>query len=217
MAPLISHVLAFASLLLVVPLIPTGEGPELAIFGSLIGLAAGAAKRAVGRLARRPARQARRRAARSAAGGAAVGYMAGRGAPPPPPGRSPGRAVSRPRSPAARRAAQLIPFGRTGAPAQIGTLTVRDKRYGFEQPAALEPEYTQRIQCPPGYVAVDLDGDGQNDACVLKGVARAMKMWKARPKPPIKASDWRAMKKADRVRKKAKKIAKTAGFSCKKK
>ena len=69
--------------------------------------------------------------------------------------------------------------------------------------------------CPPGYVAVDLPNGGK--ACVLKEVARSMKLWKPRKKPPISASDWGKLKAADRVKKKAKKIAQTADFKCVKK
>ena len=54
-------------------------------------------------------------------------------------------------------------------------------------------------QCRPGYVAVDMDGDGVTDTCMLKEVARACKLWKPRPKPILTASDRKALNRAERV------------------
>lgn len=47
-----------------------------------------------------------------------------------------------------------------------------------------------------------------------KGLARSLKLWKPRRKPPISAGDWNKLRVAERVKKKAKKIAETADFSC---
>jgi len=62
--------------------------------------------------------------------------------------------------------------------------------------------------CPPGYVAVDTNGDGQTDACMLKQVARACGLWRPRPKPVMTASDRKALNKADRVMSKVDTIVK---------
>ena len=77
----------------------------------------------------------------------------------------------------------------------------------------MQPEYEQRMKCAPGYVAVRCRGAGGEiiEACMLKGVARVMGLWKPRRKPPISASDYRALGKAERTVKKLTNIAKRAG------
>ena len=77
---------------------------------------------------------------------------------------------------------------------------------------ALSREVTD---CPPGYVAVTAPSGVQ--VCMLKGAAKAAGLYKERRKPPISAGDWRKLQVAERVRKKAKKIASTAGFTTTKK
>lgn len=64
----------------------------------------------------------------------------------------------------------------------------------------------QRAKCPPGYVVVHPPGQGKQ--CMLKSAARACGLWKAPAKPPIKASDWRCLRKANSVVKKMDRIAK---------
>ena len=47
------------------------------------------------------------------------------------------------------------------------------------------PFQTKQIaECPPGYVAVDTDGDGVTDTCMLKSYARECKLWKPKARPP---------------------------------
>lgn len=75
------------------------------------------------------------------------------------------------------------------------------------------PQIGTRLKAPPGYVIVTLPETGEKVA-MWKAVARSLGLWKSRPKPPIKASEWKALRTANRVEKKAKKIAQTAGFSC---
>lgn len=53
--------------------------------------------------------------------------------------------------------------------------------------------------CPTGYVAVDTDGDGVTDTCMLKEVAKACKLWRPRPKPLLTASDRKTLSRATRV------------------
>lgn len=80
----------------------------------------------------------------------------------------------------------------------------------------VEPMQTVRNKAPKGYVIVDMP-DGSGKKAVLKSVARSLGLWKPAKKPPISASEWNKLKTADRVRKKAKKIAMTADFKCVKK
>ena len=58
-----------------------------------------------------------------------------------------------------------------------------------------------RVSCPPGYVSVvdPNSPNGQGKVCMLKKVAVSTGRWKAARKPPIKASDWRCLMKADSV------------------
>jgi hypothetical protein len=77
--------------------------------------------------------------------------------------------------------------------------------HGCPQTVALQME--QRAKCPPGYVAVDSNGDGVNDVCMQKASARACGLWKPARKPPISASQYRTLKTANSVAKKVKRIA----------
>lgn len=54
-----------------------------------------------------------------------------------------------------------------------------------------------RAKCPPGYVVVHPPGQGKQ--CMLKGVAIKCGLYKSPKKPPIKASEWDCLKKANRV------------------
>lgn len=80
----------------------------------------------------------------------------------------------------------------------------------------VEPELKLINSAPPGFVIVDMP-DGSGKKAVRREVARMLGLWKPRKKPPISASDWGKLKAADRVAKKAKRIADTAGFKCTKK
>jgi hypothetical protein len=83
-----------------------------------------------------------------------------------------------------------------------------------QQPAAGQPgcaitvpvQVKSRAACPPGYVVVHPPGQGKQ--CMLKSAARACGLWKPAAKPPIKASDWRCLRKASSVVKKMDRIAK---------
>ena len=77
--------------------------------------------------------------------------------------------------------------------------------------SVLSPTTALVHRAPPGYVIVDCAGI---KVAMLKEVAIKMGKFKRRPKPPISASDWKALRTADRVKKKAKTIAGVAGFSC---
>lgn len=109
-------------------------------------------------------------------------------------------------------ARRIAPGGRSGYTYDPYDLDTPSDKLG--RPVAVQPEMAERIKCPPGYVAVDLDGDGIKDACVLKGMARGLGLWKSRPKPPISGYDARAIKRAERAKKRVKKLAGGVGFTC---
>lgn len=67
---------------------------------------------------------------------------------------------------------------------------------------------TQRAVCPPGYVVVHPPGQGKQ--CMLKSVAISCKLYKSPTKPPIKASDWRCLKRSAAVVRRLDTIAKMA-------
>lgn len=71
------------------------------------------------------------------------------------------------------------------------------------------PEVGYRMKAPRGYVIVTLQGQ---KVAMYKPLAIKMGLWHRTPKPPITASEWRALKRAERVKNKAKKVAQTADF-----
>lgn len=72
----------------------------------------------------------------------------------------------------------------------------------------LPVQMTQRAVCPPGYVVVHPAGQGKQ--CMLKSVAISCHLYKSPAKPPIKASDWRCLKRSAAVVRRLDTIAKTA-------
>jgi len=78
----------------------------------------------------------------------------------------------------------------------------------------LPVQMTQRVaRAPRGYVTVYPDDpSGRTGAPVymLKTVARTCGLWKSPAKPPIKASDWNCLKKANRTVKKLDRVVKMA-------
>lgn len=72
----------------------------------------------------------------------------------------------------------------------------------------LPVQVVSRAYCPPGYVVVQPPGQGKQ--CMLKAVARSCGLWKPARKPPIKASDWRCLMRADATVKKLDRVAKIA-------
>lgn len=71
------------------------------------------------------------------------------------------------------------------------------------------PEVGYRYKAPKGYVMVTLQGQR---VAMYKPLAQKLGLWHSRPKPPITASEWRNLKRAERTKNKAKKIAQTADF-----
>lgn len=78
------------------------------------------------------------------------------------------------------------------------------------------PAQTKVIaDAPPGFVVVTAP-DGRKFA-VRKEFARKTGLWKPRKKPPISVSEAEAIKKADRAKRKVKKLAQKSDFKCVKK
>tara|TARA_Y100000310_G_C20526434_1_gene736288 strand:- start:26 stop:544 length:519 start_codon:yes stop_codon:yes gene_type:complete len=75
-------------------------------------------------------------------------------------------------------------------------------------PVTVSPGVRQVAVAPPGYVIVNCNGV---KTAMLKPVARSLGKWKPRRKPPIKASDWRCLMKADATIRKLKNVTKRAG------
>ena len=119
----------------------------------------------------------------------------------------------------ARRAAPIVGAGVTGVtiaqafrPGPIAAIPVGAGVDRVGRALVVQPSTAVRTVCPTGYVAVTMP-DGSR-ACMLKAVARSAGLWKARRRPPISAGDWRKLQVAERTKKKAKKVAQTAGFTC---
>jgi len=96
----------------------------------------------------------------------------------------------------------------------VGTLGTPIAELGNLQ-MVMAPQYEQRVKCPTGYVSVRIpQGNGTYvQACMYKPLARTLKLWRPRRKPPISASDWRTYQKAGRVERKLAGIAKKEGFT----
>ena len=105
---------------------------------------------------------------------------------------------------------RAIPGGRSGYTYDRYDLNTPSDKLG--RPVAVHPELKERISCPPGYVGVDLDGDGVKDACVLKGVARAMGLFHSRPKPPVSGYEARAVRTAKAVKSRVARLARSTGL-----
>lgn len=72
-------------------------------------------------------------------------------------------------------------------------------------PLVLPVEYRAVAKPPRGYVTVNYNGQ---PVFMLKGCARDLGLWKAPPKPPISASDWRTLRRAGMVAKRVDRITK---------
>jgi hypothetical protein len=70
----------------------------------------------------------------------------------------------------------------------------------------LPVQVVSRAQCPKGYVVVEPPGQGKQ--CMLKALAVKCGLYKNPAKPPIKASDWRCLKKAASVTRKLDRVVK---------
>lgn len=88
---------------------------------------------------------------------------------------------------------------------------LNDPFLALQMPITMAPQAKVINSAPKGYVLVDHPISGEKIA-VLKPIARRLRLWKPRAKPPISASEYRTLKTADRVRNKVKKMAGTADF-----
>lgn len=61
-------------------------------------------------------------------------------------------------------------------------------------PVTMQPQATTVMKAPPGYVVVNCNGQ---KVAMLKPVARALGLWKPRKKPPISASQYSCIRKAN--------------------
>jgi hypothetical protein len=103
-----------------------------------------------------------------------------------------------------RTMSRILPGGLTGREFTPYEGTETDK-YG--RPIAVYPAAAQRLVAPRGYVIVRDPRNPENALAILKGAARAMGLWTAKPKPPISGYDRRAIDRASRVKKRMKKLA----------
>jgi len=110
---------------------------------------------------------------------------------------------------------RILPGGGTGflpsGPAPAGPGMGLATMGAFGVPAVQPVQgMAQRLDCPAGFLL------GMDNLCYAKGtLPRQFRKWKPSRKPPISARDWRALQTSARVEKKVKRIASTAGFTCK--
>ena len=73
---------------------------------------------------------------------------------------------------------------------------------------------TVRLRCPTGLVL------GKDDRCYAQGkggISNSQRKWPKAPRAIMSAQDGKILRKADAVRGRVKRVAATAGFTCKKK
>lgn len=211
-------------------LLASSGGPQLAFLVAAIGgLAKGAIGKAVGGAIGRAGKWVGRQVGgnvRAAATGAAVTYAAGRvnqfvgggrGGPPPLPRLAPqgpqrgGVPVPR-EGPIGRTISRILPGGLTGREFTPFEGTEYDK---MGRPIAVYPDTREQQVAPPGYVLVDGERIGMEPGtrlAVLKPVARALGVWKGRPKPPVSGYDLRAITRARSAQGRVKKLAGMVGL-----
>lgn len=76
-------------------------------------------------------------------------------------------------------------------------------------PPVIDAPVVSVRRAPPGYAIVTLNG---NTVAMRKDIARSQGLWKPRRKAPILASEYQALKTADRVDRKIKSLNKLAGL-----
>lgn len=110
---------------------------------------------------------------------------------------------------------RALPFTTTpsaGVPAtrgfgEIVPLTPTTDKAG--RPVVVQPKMEQRVRCPPGYLAVEINGAR---ACMLAPVAIAAGLARRRKKPIISVRDSNAIRRAERARGRLKRATEGAGF-----
>ena len=152
--------------------------------------------------------------------GAASGFFGGGGAPSPPPASAP----FTPTDPCPSGVMildrcvtgdiPLIDVGPATLPAPFaGPGDVRPGAFGAlsVDPVMLS---TVRLRCPTGLVL------GKDDRCYAQGkggISNSQRKWPKAPRAIMSAQDGKILRKADAVRGRVKRVAATAGFTCKKK
>jgi hypothetical protein len=185
-----------------------------AIVGGVARKLIPAAGKAIGRIVGGAAKRPGTTAAAAAAGTAIINRVAGRpapGAPPPMPRGFAPQGAPRPREGVVGRTiSRILPGGRTGREFMPYEGTERDK---IGRPIAVYHDRGERYVVPSGYVLVKnpQDPDGEPIA-VLKGAARALGLWKPRPKPPVSGWDLRAITRAAGAKKRVKALAGKVGL-----
>lgn len=111
--------------------------------------------------------------------------------------------------PIGRTISRILPGGRTGREYTPYQGTEIDKA---GRPIAVYPDTAERLVAPPGYVIVYPWGQGSEPLAMLKGAARSMGLWKARPKPPVSGWDMRAITRAAGAKKRVKSLAGKVGL-----
>lgn len=111
-------------------------------------------------------------------------------------------------------------LGRTDVPGVLDPADIRQMFQNQNQFQAgqtfgaliADPVPTTVFRAPNRSMVVVTDPSSGRKLAINKKVAKALDLWKPRRKPPISAGDWNKLKTVARVEKKAKRIAKTAGF-----
>lgn len=120
------------------------------------------------------------------------------------------------RGPVRRTIERILPGGRSGR--EFTPASDTTDKYG--RPVAVFPEVADRLVAPAGYVIVypyATAEDKGEPVAMLKGAARSMGLWSARPKPPVSGWDMRAINRAHSAQRRVKKLAGKVGFTCAKK
>jgi hypothetical protein len=107
------------------------------------------------------------------------------------------------------------PFFSLGSPAQGATPMPSTQpapvSSGGGPAVVLTPTQQTIYRAPAGYVIVTDKSTGQKYA-MWKPVARALKLWRPKRKPPISVKDWRALMRADSAIRKIRTAEKRAGI-----
>ncbi len=209
------------------PLIPLIAGAAKAIGGAVLrgaakkaaGRAVGAVGAAIGRAVGAAASRPVLTATAAAAGAGIIRSATTPQIPMLPAGFAPqgggGRAPVPREGVVGRTISRILPGGMTGREFTPVDGVERDK-YG--RPIAVFGERAERWVGPRGYVLVrDPNNPDAEPVFILKGAARAMGLWSARPKPPVSGWDMRAIQRASAASKRVKKLAGKVGFTCSKK
>jgi hypothetical protein len=198
------------------PLLALGAALVKGAVGKAVGRAVGSVGKAVGRVVSGAAKRPVLTSTVTGIVGGALGGRGGGGGPPGmPPGFTPSFGPQYPvprEGPVGRTISRVLPGGLTGREFMPVEGAERDKT---GRPMAVYADFRQQYFGPPGYVLVEATRLGLPEGppvAVLKGVARALGVWKARPKPPVSGWDMRAITRAKAAQGRVKKLAGAVGL-----